>query len=65
MTDFIAYDLKRGARYAKVCHPIKTKDGKWDKSYTYLGRVLDEAKGIYILKVSIRSPDKAGDLFRI
>ena len=48
MTDFIAYDLKRGARYAKVCHPIKTKDGKWDKSYTYLGRVLDEAKGIYM-----------------
>lgn len=47
MQDFIAYDIKDGVKYAKICHPFKLPDGKWGKTYTNLGRVLDEKAGIY------------------
>ena len=43
---FIAYDMKNGIEYAKLCS--STRDGeKIHKDYTNLGRVLDKERGIY------------------
>jgi hypothetical protein len=43
---FIAYDIKNGIEYAKLC--VSTRDGrKILKDYTNLGRVLDKERGIY------------------
>jgi hypothetical protein len=43
---FIAYDIKNGIEYAKLC--TSTRDGsKVDKEYEYLGRVLNKELGIY------------------
>ena len=43
---FIAYDVKNGNEYAKLC--TSKRDGnKVVKEYKNLGRVLDKAKGIY------------------
>ncbi len=49
MKRFIAYDIKGGAKYAKLCIPT-VRDGKWVKEYTNLGRVLDEERHIYMNK---------------
>jgi hypothetical protein len=43
---FIAYDLKDGIEYAKLC-TSKRKGNKTLKEYINLGRVLDKEKGIY------------------
>ena len=43
---FIAYDVKNGIEYAKLC--VSTRNGEnVDKDYTNLGRVLDRERGIY------------------
>jgi hypothetical protein len=43
---FIAYDIKNGIEYAKLC--VSTRDGdNVTKDYTNLGRVLDRERGIY------------------
>jgi hypothetical protein len=43
---FIAYDVKNGIEYAKLC--VSTREGaKVLKDYTNLGRVLDKGRGIY------------------
>jgi len=43
---YIAYDIKKGIKYAKLC--ISTRDGENIlKNFTYLGRVLDKERGIY------------------
>jgi len=43
---FIAYDVKNGIEYAKLC--VSTRDGEnVNKDYTNLGRVLDKGGGIY------------------
>lgn len=43
---YIAYDMKNGVKYAKVCSG-KRVGGKVVTSQKSLGRVVDEAKGIY------------------
>ena len=43
---YIAYDIKGGVKYAKVCSGRRI-DGKVVTSQKSLGRVIDEAKGIY------------------
>ena len=43
---YIAYDIKGGIKYAKVCSGRRI-DGKVVTSQKSLGRVIDEAKGIY------------------
>jgi hypothetical protein len=43
---FIAYDVKRGIEYAKLCES-KRAGGKVEKNYIHLGRVLDKESGIY------------------
>ena len=43
---YIAYDIKGGVKYAKVCSGRRI-DGKVVTSQKSLGRVVDEAKGIY------------------
>ena len=44
---YIAYDVKNGIEYAKLC--VSTRDGKGVlKSFTNLGRVLDKEQGIYM-----------------
>jgi len=43
---FIAYDIKNGVEYAKLC-TSKREDGKVKKTYENLGRVLDKDKGIF------------------
>ncbi len=47
MKDFIAYSVKNGIKYATLCHPVQDADGKWVKTYSNLGRVLNEEAGIY------------------
>jgi len=43
---YIAYDIKKGIEYAKIC--VSTRDGENIlKKFTYLGRVLDKERGIY------------------
>jgi hypothetical protein len=43
---YIAYDVKHGIEYAKIC--ISKRSGKkTSKDYVNLGRVLDKEKGIY------------------
>ena len=43
---YISYDIKSGVKYTKVCSG-KCVDGKVVTSQKSLGRVVDEAKGIY------------------
>lgn len=43
---YIAYDIKSGVKYTKVCSGMRV-DGKVVTSQRSLGRVVDEAKGIY------------------
>ena len=43
---YIAYDIKGGVKYAKVCSGRRI-DGKVVTSQKSLGRVIDEARGIY------------------
>jgi len=43
---FIAYDVKNGTEYAKLC-TSKRNGGRIDKDYKNLGRVLDKERGIY------------------
>jgi transposase len=43
---FIAYDIKNGIEYAKICTSIR-EGKKVRKTYTNLGRVLDKEKGIF------------------
>ena len=43
---YIAYDIKGGVKYAKVCSGRRI-DVKIDTSQKYLGRVVDEARGIF------------------
>ena len=43
---YIAYDIKGGVKYAKVCSGRRI-DGKVVTSQKSMGRVVDEAKGIY------------------
>lgn len=45
MKDFIAYSVKNGIKYATLCHPVQDADGKWVKTYSNLGRVLNEEAG--------------------
>lgn len=43
---YIAYDVKHGVEYAKIC--VSKRNGKTtSKDYVNLGRVLDKEKGIY------------------
>ena len=42
---YIAYDIKGGVKYAKVCSGRRI-DGKVVTSQKSLGRVIDEARGI-------------------
>jgi hypothetical protein len=43
---YIAYDIKNGIEYAKLC--VSTRDGEDIlKDYTNLGRVLNKERGIY------------------
>ena len=43
---YIAYDIKRGIEYAKLC--VSKRNGEDVlKEFTYLGRVLDKERGIY------------------
>ena len=43
---YIAYDVKSGSEYAKLC--VSTRDGEDIlKDFTNLGRVLDKERGIY------------------
>lgn len=46
---FIAFDVKKGIEYAKLCHS-KWENGKSVKKYTYLGRVVDKENGVYFNK---------------
>jgi hypothetical protein len=43
---FIHHDVKNGILYASVYKPQRL-NGKKDNAPEYLGRVIDEAKGIY------------------
>jgi hypothetical protein len=43
---YIGYDLKGGAKYAKICKSERV-GGKVKTTQTSLGRVIDEAAGIY------------------
>ena len=43
---FIHYDVKNGIKYASVYTPRKVK-GKKLNDPEYLGRVIDQARGIY------------------
>ncbi|MDD3028247.1 MAG: transposase [Erysipelotrichaceae bacterium] len=43
---FIAYDIKNGIEYGKVCTSIR-EGKKVKKNYTNLGRVLDKERGIF------------------
>jgi hypothetical protein len=43
---FIAYDIKNGIEYAKVCKSIRAGKNV-NKDYLNLGRVLDKEQGIY------------------
>ncbi len=43
---FIAFDVKKGVEYAKICSS-KWENGKTRKDYTYLGRVIDKEKGVF------------------
>jgi hypothetical protein len=44
---FLAYDVKNGIEYAKLCVSIRDGDDVF-KKYTNLGRVLDKERGIYM-----------------
>jgi hypothetical protein len=43
---YIAYDIKRGVEYAKLCKSIRN-GSRTRKEYITLGRVLDKERGIY------------------
>jgi hypothetical protein len=45
-TMFLAYDIKNGKQYAKLVKSIR-KGAKVEKSYIYLGLVLNKEEGIY------------------
>ena len=48
---YIAYDIKGGVKYAKVCSGRRI-DGKVVTSQKSLGRVVDEAKGTITIQDS-------------
>jgi hypothetical protein len=43
----ITYDKKANGLYAKLCRHAERQDGKVQKTYENLGKVIDKEKGIY------------------